>query len=95
MFRASDEAGCARSLEQVAKLGEAREAEEPTADQQTVLTADIQGDRNTLKADSMIPAIMAVIYLLLLIFFKMRGGYKPVEISREQIAGGVEGPMEA
>ncbi|NRB76103.1 MAG: MFS transporter [Verrucomicrobiales bacterium] len=78
-----------------AKLGEAREAEEPTADQQTVLTADIQGDRNTLKADSMIPAIMAVIYLLLLIFFKMRGGYKPVEISREQIAGGVEGPMEA
>ena len=43
----------------------------------------------------MIPAIMAVIYLLLLIFFKMRGGYKPVEISREQIAGGVEGPMEA
>ncbi len=78
-----------------AKLGEAREAEEPTADQQTVLAADIQGDRNTLKADSMIPAIMAVIYLLLLIFFKMRGGYKPVEISREQIAGGVEGPMEA
>jgi MFS family permease len=77
------------------KLGDAKAAEEKTEAQQKVIDADIQGDRKTLKTDSLIPAAMAVVYLLLLIWFKMKGGYKPVEITREQIAGGVEGPMEA
>lgn len=79
------------------KLGELKELEKDarTEKQQAVLDADIQGDRETLKADSFIPAIMAVIYLLLLLFFKMKGGYKPVHITREEIAGGVEGPVQA
>jgi MFS family permease len=45
-----------------------------------VLKASIDGDRKTLVADSAIPAAMAVIYLLLLIYFKAIGGYKPVHI---------------
>ncbi|MAS97092.1 MAG: hypothetical protein CMO55_28200 [Verrucomicrobiales bacterium] len=79
------------------KLGEIKELpeEDRTEQQQAVLDADIRGDRATLKADSFIPAIMAVIYLLLLLFFKMKGGYKPVEITREEAAGGVEGPHQA
>jgi MFS family permease len=48
-----------------------------------VLEASITGDRKTLKWDSFIPAIMAAIYLLLFIYFKSIGGYKPVSISAE------------
>lgn len=48
--------------------------------QKTVLESSITGDRRTLKADSFIPATMAVIYLLLLIYFKAIGGYKAVHI---------------
>ena len=42
--------------------------------------ASIEGDRMTLKADSFIPGTMAVIYLLILIYFRSQGGYKPVKI---------------
>ena len=38
---------------------------------------------------------MAVIYLLLLVYFKIIGVYKPVGIDMERITGGIEGPMEA
>ena len=56
------------------------EADKRTPDQKAVAEASISGDRRTLKADSFIPAAMAVIYLLLLIYFKAIGGYKPVHI---------------
>ena len=48
--------------------------------QKKVHQADMRGDRRTLVADSFIPAIMAVIYLLLVLYFKAKGGYKPVQI---------------
>ncbi|MBX3443370.1 MAG: MFS transporter [Planctomyces sp.] len=48
-----------------------------------VLASDIKGDRRTLIADSWIPATMAVIYLLLLIYFRAIGGYRPVHIDGE------------
>jgi MFS family permease len=67
--------------------------EEKTPEQKILADASIVGDRKTLKADSFIPATMAVIYLLLLIFFKAIGGYKPLKITPEQAAGGVEGPV--
>ncbi len=38
--------------------------------------ASIMGDRETLKADSFIPVAMAIIYLLLFLYFKTIGGYK-------------------
>ena len=44
--------------------------------------ASIAGDRKTLRADSFIPATMAVIYLLIFFYFKSIGGYKPVTIGR-------------
>jgi MFS family permease len=63
--------------------------------QKAVAAASIAGDRHTLKADSFIPATMAGIYLLLLLYFKTIGGYKPISIDPERLAGGIEGPMEA
>ena len=65
------------------KLGAAKElaADKRTPNQQAVITADQNGDRRTLRADSFIPATMAVIYLLLLLYFKAIGGYKPVSIN--------------
>lgn len=75
-------------------LGEAKEAKERTEKQAAVVKADQQGDRDTLVADSFIPATMAAFFLLLLLYFKTQGGYKPVEIDTEKITGGTAGPSE-
>lgn len=48
-----------------------------------VLEASITGDRRTLVADSLIPATMAAIYLLLALYFRGIGGYKAVHLSGE------------
>jgi MFS family permease len=62
------------------KLSEAQTAAVKTPDQQIVASASIIGDRETLKADSYIPAVMALIYALLFLYFKTIGGYKAVRI---------------
>jgi MFS family permease len=64
-----------------------------SADERAVLAASISGDRKTLVADAAIPAAMAVIYLGLLLYFASIGGYKPVHIDGEKLAGGIEGPV--
>lgn len=55
--------------------------EQLTPEERKVHDSSIAGDRKTLKADSAIPALMAVIYLLLLLYFKSIGGYKIVHIA--------------
>jgi MFS family permease len=77
------------------KLGQAQAADPKSVEQQLVVDSSIIGDRQTLKADAVIPAVMALIYLLLLLYFKSIGGYKPVAIETERVTGGVQGPMEA
>ena len=62
------------------KLSAAQTAVTKTPEQQMVADASILGDRKTLVADAFIPVVMAVIYLLLLLYFKTLGGYKPVSI---------------
>jgi len=54
-----------------------------TPNQRAVYEASIAGDRKTLIADAAIPAVMAVIYLLLLIYFMAIGGYRPVHLTDE------------
>lgn len=54
-----------------------------TPEQKVVVEADIQGNRNTLKVDSFIPAIMAVGYLLLMLYFKAIGGYRPLTVDEK------------
>lgn len=65
------------------KLDAARklDADKRTPSQQAAIDADVKGNRRTLRADSFIPATMAVIYLLILLYFKSIGGYKPVHLA--------------
>ena len=53
-----------------------------TPEERAIYEASIQGDRKTLRADSFIPAAMAVIYLLIILYFKSIGGYKPIHIAQ-------------
>ena len=62
--------------------------EAKTPDQKTVVDASIVGDRKTLRADAFIPVTMAVIYLLLLLYFKTIGGYSTVHIETPRTAAG-------
>jgi MFS family permease len=57
-----------------------------TPDERAVFAASIEGDRRTLVADAAIPAAMAVIYLLLLLYFAAIGGYKAIHIEGEDVA---------
>jgi MFS family permease len=66
------------------KLADAKEAVKANTASQAqkdMVAADQTGDRRTLKADSYIPAAMAVIYLGILLYFKSIGGYRPVHIA--------------
>ena len=67
-------------LEEAKKL----EAEKRGAEEAKVVAADIQGNRRTLKVDSFIPAGMAVAYLLLLLYFKSIGGYRPLTVEESK-----------
>jgi MFS family permease len=62
------------------KLSAAQQASPKTPEQQTVVDASIVGDRETLKADSFIPFVMALIYIGLFFYFKGIGGYRAVHI---------------
>jgi hypothetical protein len=70
-----------------AKVADARKAvaagaeAKATPEETLAVQADQQGDRDTLKADSAIPAAMAVIYLGFMLYFASIGGYKRVEMS--------------
>jgi hypothetical protein len=68
--------GAAQAAAQSAKAGG-----KASSDEMAIANSDIQGSRKTLVADSFIPAIMAAIYLAILLYFKSIGGYKPVSIS--------------
>lgn len=48
-----------------------------TPEQQTVVEADVRGNRQTLRVDSLIPAVMALCFAFLLVYFKSIGGYRP------------------
>lgn len=49
-------------------------------DKATVDAAGLSGGRNALRVTAFIPATMAVLYLLILLYFKAKGGYKAVHI---------------
>jgi MFS family permease len=55
-----------------------------TPEEKAVHEASIAGDRRTLRADAFIPATMAGIFLLLLLYFKGIGGYKAVHLKDDK-----------
>jgi len=71
-----------------------------SADEELVRDAGIYGGRMALKWTAVVPATMAVGFLILVIYFMSVGGYKVevlhgAEPEGEHYTGGVEGPMEA
>ncbi len=68
------------------RLAEAREADPRSAAQQAIVDADAIGNRRTLTANAFIPGAMALIYLLLLLWFRSIGGYRPVHLEGTRAA---------
>lgn len=50
------------------------------ADATPVTAATLEGGRTALKLTAAVPALMAIIYLMLILYFKSKGGYKPVQL---------------
>jgi MFS family permease len=67
------------------KVGEIRDkaAEDRTVEEQAVGMADLHGGRMALRYTALIPATMAVCYLLLILYFKSIGGYTAVHLDAE------------
>ena len=68
------------------KLEEAKKADAAsrTVAQKALVEGEIEGSRKTLRVDALIPCGMAVIYLLVLLYFKAIGGYKAVHIEEQR-----------
>jgi MFS family permease len=70
------------------------------SDKGPVLGAEIYGGRMALKLTALVPTTMAVGYLILVLYFRSKGGYQ-VEVLHgakpegEHYTGGTEGPSEA
>jgi MFS family permease len=81
---ANDKLGAARA--ELAKGGDhdpSHALARLSADERTLVQSSIAGDRQTLRVDSLIPATLAVIYLLLALWFKSRGGYRVLTIDEQ------------
>ena len=64
------------------------------ADKPVIKDATIYGGQQALKITAGVPVTMAVCYLLLVVYFMSKGGYKQIHLTGEQASGGVEGPQE-
>ncbi len=76
------------------KLASWWEGAKATADKDgpLVTAATLEGGRTALKITAAVPALMAVIYLLLILYFKATGGYKAIHLEETGLAGGAKGP---
>ncbi len=68
-------------------------------DQAPVKEATLFGGKMALTYTAAVPAVMALGFLLLIIYFRLRGGYKAEvlvghQAEDEKFTGGVEGPAE-
>ncbi len=57
-----------------------KDAKDRSPEETQVHHADLHGGRMALKITAAIPATMAALYLLLIVYFKAKGGYKQVHI---------------
>lgn len=55
-------------------------ADQRTEAEQQVHNADLHGGRTALRVTAAVPATMAVLYLLLILYFRSKGGYRQVHI---------------
>jgi hypothetical protein len=90
------QAKLAAARQQLAEAGirdPQRALEQLTHEERLVHAASIQGDRQTLTADAAIPAVLALIYLGLLLYFRSIGGYKAVHLQGTDAAQAVTVPV--
>ncbi len=67
-----------------------------SADKPPVEEATLHGGRTALKLTSFVPAAMAALYLLLILYFKAKGGYRAVDVTHEEaMAMAAAGASEA
>ena len=66
----------------------------PEEDQERVVAVQSTASQLALKTVAWFPAFMFVSYILLILYFRSKGGYKVVELKMEEETGGVEGPAE-
>ena len=66
----------------------------PEEDQERVVAVQSVASQLALKTVAWLPAFMFVCYVLLILYFRSKGGYKTVELKMEEETGGVEGPAE-
>lgn len=64
--------------------------ENAPTDKKPVQNAGVVGGQMALKLTAYVPAMMAVLYLLLILYFKARGGYKAVHIESPEALGSAE-----
>jgi MFS family permease len=64
-----------------------------TPEERQVRDAVIHGGRMSLKWTALVAALMALGYGLLIVYFKMTGGYKQIHLEAEKLSGGVEAPV--
>jgi len=72
------------SLEKLNQWWESDAKSHASDDKKPVTEATLFGSRTALKLTSIVPATMAVLFLLLIGYFKSIGGYKPVELDADQ-----------
>jgi hypothetical protein len=84
---ASKFANTQQELEQIKKK---EIKEDPAKDNKPVRDAVLHGGRMALLLTSYVPAVMAVIYLLLILYFRATGGYKAVHIDSPESLGTAE-----
>ncbi len=76
------------------------DADHLTTSEEQIIEANLYGGRRALMVTAAVPAIMAVGYLILVLYFRSKGGYQ-VEVLHgakpvgEHYTGGTEGPGEA
>lgn len=63
---------------------ESKLTEQQKKDKPLLIEANLHGGKEALRITSFVPLTMAVFYLLILLYFKSIGGYKPIHIEEEK-----------
>src|SRR5690606_5643798 len=55
----------------------------PEADQQVLLQVQEESQKDALQTMALLPVLMMVFYIALILYFRSRGGYRPVSLEEE------------
>lgn len=83
----TDASKFAHTPDELAAIKKGEIKEDPAKDNKPVREAVLYGGQEALKLTSYVPATMAVLYLLLILYFRATGGYKAVHIENPESIG--------